>query len=63
MNVIIGEIRLPKCKDLSCPDVYQPVCGSDYITYPNECVMGIENCFNPFANITKLYNGECGSDS
>ena len=48
----------PKCPEL-CPAVYQPVCGSDGNTYPNECNLKVADCKSD-ENITVLYLGPCG---
>ncbi|KAG6612797.1 protease inhibitor Epi10 [Phytophthora cinnamomi] len=47
------------CGDMLCPDNYAPVCGSDGVTYSNECNLGITSCNHPEKNITQVSDGEC----
>ncbi|KAH7492332.1 hypothetical protein PRIC1_002212 [Phytophthora ramorum] len=42
----------------ACPDVYVPVCGSDGVTYPNECSLNLENCESQ-EQVTQVSDGEC----
>ena len=43
-----------------CPDVDEPVCGSDMKTYKNNCYLEREACLNN-TNLHKLYDGKCKS--
>lgn len=47
------------CDDMLCPDNYAPVCGSDGVTYSNECNLGITSCNHPEQNITQVGDGDC----
>ncbi len=40
------------CRQKTCPDIYEPVCGVDRITYQNLCYL-------KKAGIKKAYDGEC----
>ncbi|XP_064122907.1 agrin-like [Macrobrachium nipponense] len=46
----------PRCP-LSCNKVYDPVCGSDGVTYINDCHFSKASCANP--SIDKVKTGEC----
>ncbi|KAG7387098.1 hypothetical protein PHYPSEUDO_014752 [Phytophthora pseudosyringae] len=46
----------------ACTDVYEPVCGSDGVTYPNDCFLGLANCENQ-EQVTQVSDGECPSTS
>merc|ERR1712083_831279 len=42
-----------------CITLFDPVCGSDGVTYSNSCNLAFMQCFNP--NLTVLHEGECGT--
>ncbi|OWY95131.1 protease inhibitor Epi10, partial [Phytophthora megakarya] len=50
----------PPCGDTLCDNNYKPVCGSDGITYTNECTLGITSC-NQETNVTMAHEGACAS--
>jgi coxsackievirus/adenovirus receptor len=41
-----------------CPDVYEPICGNDGVTYSNECEMRSTAC-RQRQNISVKFYGEC----
>jgi hypothetical protein len=42
-----------------CPKVYDPVCGSDHLTYDNPCLLKLAACQNPNLNLTQVTEGPC----
>nr|ACL36282.1 Kazal-type serine proteinase inhibitor 3 [Penaeus chinensis] len=50
--------RVKENCDNGCPDNYDPVCGSNGVTYPNLCHLERENCLSD-EEITVAYEGEC----
>jgi hypothetical protein len=53
------DYKGPACGDMLCDDNYAPVCGSDGVTYTNECDLGITSCNHPEQNITLVGSGKC----
>jgi len=46
-----------------CQEIYQPVCGSDGITYGNDCELRVKNCQEPDGpRIRRAYDGECKAE-
>merc|ERR1712046_388045 len=47
---------------LMCNRMYAPVCGSNGVTYGNECMMTTDSCERD-EDITKAHDGECDADT
>ncbi|XP_063584887.1 agrin-like isoform X3 [Penaeus indicus] len=52
--------RVTESCDYGCPENYDPVCGSDGVTYSNLCELERANCQSD-EEITVAYSGECKS--
>ncbi|XP_068213252.1 tomoregulin-1-like [Palaemon carinicauda] len=57
--VKLGEGADEECG--KCPKVRKPVCGSNGVTYSNECVLEAAACKGE--NVTLAYTGECDSET
>ena len=53
--LIISILVLIACnkEETACPEIYQPVCGVDGVTYPNNCFAG---------SVQIAHDGECAPD-
>ncbi|KAK1935736.1 hypothetical protein P3T76_010431 [Phytophthora citrophthora] len=51
-----------KCAQV-CPDVYEPVCDTNGVTYGNSCELGIASCNNPDKHIAKASDGACSTQT
>ena len=48
-----------KCPSSACPELMEPVCGSDNVTYNSECHMKYRAC-QDFSPIVVVSQGRCG---
>ena len=51
------------CKDIECASVEEEVCGTDGITYTNECAIKTTACiFEEKSDLKVAFNGSCDSE-
>jgi len=46
------------CRFTDCPTNYDPVCGTDSVTYPNQCTLDLIACTER-RDIDTLHRGVC----
>uniref|UniRef100_A0A914ZKP9 Kazal-like domain-containing protein n=1 Tax=Parascaris univalens TaxID=6257 RepID=A0A914ZKP9_PARUN len=54
-----SDVQVRQCARRTCPQYYQPVCGTDSKTYVNECVLHSERCSSSSSSLAVAYEGEC----
>ncbi|EGZ23808.1 Kazal-like serine protease inhibitor domain-containing protein [Phytophthora sojae] len=57
-----NEFSIKKCAD-ACPDIMNPVCGSNGIKYSNPCKLKIAACKSPELNIVEDDGSVCKTAS
>lgn len=63
-TVTQGRPSSPSRCRLECTKIHLPVCGSDGVTYNNDCLLKAESCLNEQKNkpkIEKRYDHACGN--
>lgn len=53
-----GTTVKAKCNPI-CARVYEPVCGSNSVTYANQCLLDYASCKNP--RVSKFSDGKCAA--
>jgi len=49
------------CRQQECPTSYDPVCGTDSVTYPNQCTLDLIACTEQH-DVNTLHRGVCHDD-
>ncbi|XP_015731907.1 ovomucoid-like [Coturnix japonica] len=52
-----SEYQLSGSGNLACPRIFQPVCGTDNVTYPNECSLCRQILLS--GTVDKKHDGRC----
>ncbi|CAL1544485.1 unnamed protein product [Lymnaea stagnalis] len=57
LSVTLAQVTTTPCR-LACPFNYMPVCGSNDVTYPNQCVLESTSCLEDLG-LTLKHTGAC----
>lgn len=56
--ILLTEVRENLC-EIACTREYDPVCGTDNVTYATSCMLGFITCSRNQPWITEAYKGQC----